>query len=104
MAGIILVITGLLLTGIGLVGRAGRLPRNHFVGIRLPSTMRSDDAWLAAHRASWPFTVVAGILMAILGLDMLMDPEQPPPEWVLLAVVLSPLLIAAVKAHMAARR
>lgn len=30
----------------------GRIQRNQWVGIRTPSTMRSDRAWIAGHRAS----------------------------------------------------
>jgi uncharacterized membrane protein len=39
---------------IPLLSRAakGRLPRNQWVGIRTPSTMRSDQAWMAGHRAA----------------------------------------------------
>ena len=31
---------------------SGRLARNQWVGIRTPSTMRSDRAWVAGHRAA----------------------------------------------------
>ncbi|ODR26214.1 SdpI family protein [Mycolicibacterium porcinum] len=31
---------------------SGRLARNQWVGIRTPSTMRGDHAWVAGHRAA----------------------------------------------------
>jgi SdpI/YfhL protein family len=31
---------------------SGRLPRNQWIGIRSPSTMRSDQAWVAGHQAA----------------------------------------------------
>lgn len=37
----------------------GRLARNHWAGIRLPSTMRSDAAWTAGHRAAVAYTDIA---------------------------------------------
>ena len=39
----------------------GRLPRNMFAGIRIPSTLRSDDAWYAGHRAAARALTVAGL-------------------------------------------
>lgn len=39
---------------------SGRLGRNRVAGIRLPSTMRSDEAWAAAHAASAPTMIVTG--------------------------------------------
>ena len=35
-------------------GASGKLARNGIVGIRIPSTMASDAAWRAGHRAAIP--------------------------------------------------
>jgi hypothetical protein len=48
----------------------GRLGRNQYVGLRTPSTMRNDAAWLAAHRAAlrlngWTLLVTAGSCAAL---------------------------------------
>jgi uncharacterized membrane protein len=46
----------------------GRLGRNHFVGIRTPSTMSSDRAWIAGHRAALrltPLHLVTGVSLLI---------------------------------------
>ena len=46
----------------------GRLRRNQLVGIRTPSTMRSDHAWIAGHRAALrltPLHLVTGASLLI---------------------------------------
>jgi uncharacterized membrane protein len=57
-----------LLIAIDWAAAKGRLRRNQFVGIRTPSTMRSDHAWIAGHRAALrltPVHVLTGIVMLI---------------------------------------
>jgi SdpI/YfhL protein family len=49
-------------------GANGRLRRNRLVGIRTPSTMRSDQAWIAGHRAALrltPLHLVTGVSLLI---------------------------------------
>ncbi len=52
--------SGVLLVWMARATASGRLKRNQLAGIRIPSTMSSDEAWLAAHvRAKRP-TMFAG--------------------------------------------
>ncbi|ASR39544.1 hypothetical protein BAY61_22050 [Prauserella marina] len=47
--------SGVLLVWLARAAASGRLRRNAFAGIRMPSTLASDEAWLAAHvRAKRP--------------------------------------------------
>ncbi|MCC6436615.1 MAG: SdpI family protein [Acidimicrobiales bacterium] len=64
--------TGLLVGGVGVAATAGRLPRQHWAGIRLPSTMRSEAAWYAAHRAGGPWIVAAGATSLVAGAVMVL--------------------------------
>jgi uncharacterized membrane protein len=60
-------LTALLIT-IDWAAANGRLGRNQFVGIRTPSTMRSDQAWVAGHRAALrltPLHLLTGIAVLI---------------------------------------
>lgn len=52
---------GVVSIGLGRMAAAGRLPRNILAGIRIPSTMRSDEAWRAGHRAASSALTVAGL-------------------------------------------
>lgn len=64
--------SGVLLVWTARATASGRLRRNQFAGIRVPSTMASDEAWLAAHvRAKRPtmiagFTSMASAVFALL--------------------------------------
>lgn len=55
---------------------AGSVGRNKSMGLRLPSTLRSDEAWLAGQRAFAPFGVAAGVGCALLGAGLLLRPSE----------------------------
>lgn len=66
---------GALLIWMARAAASGRLKRNHLAGIRIPSTMASDQAWEAAHvRAERPtryagFASIATAAFALLPLS-----------------------------------
>jgi uncharacterized membrane protein len=69
---------GLLLAGGAMVpyviarAASGQLRRNHWVGIRTPSTMASDASWRQAHAAARGWAVAAGVVIALSGLGVLL--------------------------------
>jgi uncharacterized membrane protein len=93
------------LGAIGVLGVRRRLPRNGFVGIRLPSTMRSDRAWRAAHHAAGPYLLAAAVPSVPLALAMR---EAPPDRLGAVSMIaMSPsillLLVGSWRAHVVAR-
>ncbi|MFC8680179.1 SdpI family protein [Microbacterium ureisolvens] len=56
----VMVGAGLLMLWLARAAASGRLGRNQLAGVRLPSTLASDKAWLAGHRAARRPTEIAG--------------------------------------------
>jgi hypothetical protein len=54
-------LSGAAVVAIGRMAAAGRLRRNVLAGIRIPSTMHSDEAWRAGHVAAATALTVAGL-------------------------------------------
>jgi hypothetical protein len=46
------ILAAVLMAVLGRLAANGKLARNSFVGIRTPSTTKSDQAWIAGHRAA----------------------------------------------------
>ena len=64
--------SGLLLLWAARAAASGRLGRNAFAGIRTPSTMASDEAWLAAHRRAERPSVLAAVTSIASGMPGLL--------------------------------
>lgn len=82
--GVVMFGVAILLWWMARAAAEGRLERNALVGIRTPSTMASDEAWLAAHQRAERPTKAAALISAIVAAACLV----PMPEAALVAVVL----------------
>ena len=67
LLGVVLLAAGAGLLVVGLLGWRRRLPRNRFVGIRTPATLRSEAAFSAANRVAAPSVLAAGAVCAAGG-------------------------------------
>lgn len=66
LAGIIYIILGVMLTVTG--NYMPKFRRNHFMGIRIPSTINSDIIWEKTHRLGGKMFVIGGIIFILLGI------------------------------------
>ena len=65
MAAIVIIAMCLAVIVMSRLAANGKLPRNQWAGIRTPSTMRSEQAWVAAHRAALRLTPLYLIITAV---------------------------------------
>lgn len=61
-------LAGALILWLASACRRGTLKRNPVLGVRTPSTLRSDEAWIAAHRAGAPQLAIGGWGVIVAGL------------------------------------
>ncbi|QMU98488.1 SdpI family protein [Microbacterium esteraromaticum] len=89
-----LVGSGLLMVWMAHATATGKLKRNRVAGIRIPSTLESEEAWLAAHiRAKRP-TLIAGYIAIGAGLIALLP--LPAPALAIVALGACVLMLALV--------
>lgn len=74
-------------------GSNGALARNQWVGIRTPSTMRSDRAWIAGHGAAHRLTPLYAMWAAAAGAVLLFAMLH---TWSIDAVMLTSIAASAV--------
>lgn len=73
---LLFIVAGGLVAGLSRKLANGTVGRNAAMGLRLPSTLRSEAAWHAGQRAFAPFGVAAGIGCALLGAGLLFRPSE----------------------------
>ena len=107
IAAVALIVGGIVLVAAGAMGRAGRLSRQSWAGLRTKTTMASDEAWYAAHAAGATWVMVGGVLMATGGVVTLFTESEDTAAYVALvtvAVALIPIAIAGFRGQAAAQR
>lgn len=67
---ILIGLVGLLFIAVGVLGATGTLPRNRWVGYRLSSVVKSEDAWKRGHRAGAVPALVAGLVSIVCALGI----------------------------------
>jgi uncharacterized membrane protein len=56
---------------LGWLGLIGRLPPNHFAGIRTPFTRKSEEHWYETHRQAGSVLVLGAVAVLAAGLALL---------------------------------
>lgn len=74
--GLLLIVTGALLIVVAYRSQRGTLPRNWIVGIRTTTTLASDEAWDAAHRAGARALSIGAWGTLATGLVLLLRPSN----------------------------
>ncbi len=85
----------------------GRIKRNWFIGIRFPSTMKSEDAWLACHVRARRALTTGGFAMIIVGVAGFIPLPLPASLTILAAgalTMIACIIVAAVVGVRAANR
>lgn len=103
LVGVVLVGSAILLFEVGRRSVAGTLRRNWVVGIRVESTMASDDAWETAHKAGGWLLQMSAIGPLVAGLVTFFRPTGEIAAFTILAG-LAWMLGFVVASGLAARR
>ena len=75
--GIVTILAGIVLVWVAVAGWRGRLSRGLPIGVRTPSTMRSDEAFAVANKAAAPLGAAGGGVVALGGVLANGCPETP---------------------------
>jgi ABC-type sugar transport system permease subunit len=100
---IVLPLATLLVAVMSQLGGNGRLPRNGSFGLRIPSTMASDEAWRAGHHAAARPAWIGFGVIAIVAILALLLPTSIAGVVIVAAIFLITVVWSVVAASHAAR-
>lgn len=79
----VMLVAGCVLVWMGRAAASGRLKRNSLAGIRIPSTMASEEAWLVAHVRAKRHHELAGMTAIVTAFSVFL----PVSHLILAAVI-----------------
>lgn len=91
--GATMVVAGLAIAVVGGLGMARKLPASWMIGIRLPATTASDEAWVETHVVAGPWLVLAGFVPVATGIAFLAAGDVVPSWGVPAAYVAMVVLV-----------
>ncbi len=94
IAGSLLVLVGVALLAVAVLGARSRLRRNRWVGVRTPTTLRSDAAFTVANRVAAVPVGAAGAVAAVGGTALLAG-ATGALAWVMFTVTVAGLVMLA---------
>lgn len=103
LGGIVLIGAAVLLFVIGRMSAAGTLKRNWIVGIRVKSTLESDEAWETAHKAGGWMLQLSALGPLIAGIVTLFRPSGEIAVFAIFAGLIW-MLLFVIASGFAARR
>lgn len=86
IVGSLLVVVGATLLTVGVLGGRSRLRRNRWVGIRTPATLRSEPAFVLAHRVGAVPATAGGVVALVGGGLLLTGSDSTALDWVVLTI------------------
>ena len=87
---------------VGIAGLAGRLPRNRWVGVRTPDTLRDDAAFRLANKVAGPTMLAGGAILFAGAVAASTFPTIPGAIAVVLAVI-GTIVVAGLGSAMATK-
>lgn len=85
--GALTLVCALLFGIIAIKSKRRTLPRNSIVGIRLVSTLKSDEAWKASHQKTWGISALSSAIFLIGGLLLIFPEKTTEARYILITAV-----------------